>query len=102
MTARSEPAIGMSEAMERFISDVVVPAFEEVSRELERHGLSSKEIDAVCEGAQPPGNQRLWKRALEQNALWGEIEEAILRLLPESAQGHPWSIAAIGEEAAFM
>jgi multidrug efflux pump subunit AcrA (membrane-fusion protein) len=69
-------------------------------RELERHGLSSKEIDAVCEGAQPPGNQRLWKRALEQNALWGEIEESILNLLPERDRAHPWSIAAIGELSA--
>jgi multidrug efflux pump subunit AcrA (membrane-fusion protein) len=69
-------------------------------RELERHGLSPKEIDGVCKGAQPPGNQRLWKRALEQNALWGEIEESILRLLPPSDQAHPWSIAAIGELSA--
>ena len=69
-------------------------------RELERHGLSSVEIDAVCKGAQPPGNQRLWKRALEQNALWGEIEESILNLLPERARTHPWSIAAIGELSA--
>jgi multidrug efflux pump subunit AcrA (membrane-fusion protein) len=69
-------------------------------RELERHGLSPEEIDAVCEGAQPPGNQRLWKRALEQNVLWGEIEETILNLLPGRVQTHPWSIAAIGELSA--
>jgi multidrug efflux pump subunit AcrA (membrane-fusion protein) len=69
-------------------------------RELERHGLSTEEIDAVCKGAQPPGNQRLWKRALEQNSLWGEIEESILKLLPESDRAHPWSIAAIGELSA--
>jgi multidrug efflux pump subunit AcrA (membrane-fusion protein) len=69
-------------------------------RELERHGLSGKEIDAVCKGAPPPGNQRLWKRALEENALWGETEEAILGLLPERDRTHPWSIAAIGELSA--
>jgi len=69
-------------------------------RELERHGLSSEEIDRVCEGALPPGNQRLWKRALEQNSLWGEIEESILNLLPEQARAHAWSIAAIGELSA--
>jgi len=69
-------------------------------RELERHGLAPKEIDSVCEGALPPGNQRLWKRALEQNSLWGDIEETILNLLPERARAHPWSIAAIGELSA--
>jgi len=70
-------------------------------RELERHGLSPEEIDSLREGGgAPPGNRRLWKRALEQNALWGEIEEAILCALPEEARDHAWSIAAIGELSA--
>ena len=69
-------------------------------RELQRHGLSKEEIDAVRRGAIPPGNQRLWKRALEQNGLWGEIEEAILNTLPTQQRVRPWSIAAVGELSA--
>jgi len=69
-------------------------------RELERHGLAPDEIVRVQEGGQPPGSQRLWKRALEQNGLWGAAEEAILAALPEAARTQPWSIAAIGELAA--
>jgi multidrug efflux pump subunit AcrA (membrane-fusion protein) len=69
-------------------------------RELERHGLSGAEIDSVANGAIPPGNLRLWRRALENNGLWGKPEDAILGALPERARGLPWSIAAIGELAA--
>jgi len=69
-------------------------------RELQRHGLAPDEIDGVCKGALPPGNQRLWKRALEQNGLWGETEAAILDTLPELLRLRPWSIAAVGELSA--
>ncbi|MHC4932159.1 MAG: efflux RND transporter periplasmic adaptor subunit [Planctomycetota bacterium] len=69
-------------------------------RELERHGLSIAEIDSVANGALPPGNLRLWRRALENNGLWGDPEDAILGALPERARELPWSVAAIGELAA--
>jgi multidrug efflux pump subunit AcrA (membrane-fusion protein) len=69
-------------------------------RELERHGLVAKEIDAVAAGALPPGNLRLWKRALESNGLWGETEDTILATLPEREQSLPWTVAAVGELAA--
>lgn len=69
-------------------------------RELERHGLSADEIAAVIAGGNPPSGQRLWKRALQQNALWGGTEEAILATLPDKDRTHPWSIAAIGELSA--
>jgi multidrug efflux pump subunit AcrA (membrane-fusion protein) len=69
-------------------------------RELERHGLSADEVESVVEGALPPGNQRLWQRALEQNGLWGEVEARILAALPETERARPWSIAAIGELSA--
>jgi biotin carboxyl carrier protein len=69
-------------------------------RELERHGLSRDEIETVTAGGNPPSGQRLWKRALQQNALWGETEESILETLPDKDRTHPWSIAAIGELSA--
>lgn len=68
--------------------------------ELERHGLSTEEITAVEKGTSPPGSQRLWKRALERNALWNEVTESMLQSLPETERELPWSVAAIGELAA--
>ncbi|MEE8107220.1 MAG: hypothetical protein V3T86_16920 [Planctomycetota bacterium] len=69
-------------------------------QELERHGLTKAEIEAVRGGAHAPPNQRLWKRALQHNSLWGATEEAILAKLPEAARDQPWAIAAIGELSA--
>jgi hypothetical protein len=71
-----------------------------VERELERHGLSPEEIEAVAGGALPPGNLRLWRRALENNGLWGVAESRILDALPEHDRALPWCVAAIGELAA--
>jgi biotin carboxyl carrier protein len=73
---------------------------ENARRELERHGLSGEEIDAVAEGEHPPGNPKLWRRVLEENGLWGEAEEAILNSLPPRQRNLPWTIAAIGELSA--
>ena len=69
-------------------------------QELARHGLSRFEIKEVLAGKLPPGNQSLWQRALQQNGLWGRVENAVLESLPERQQGLPWSIAAIGELSA--
>ncbi|MDH3592009.1 MAG: hypothetical protein OER88_09030, partial [Planctomycetota bacterium] len=68
--------------------------------ELERHGLSTDEIDAVRKGEPAPGSQRLWRRALEQNGLWGDAEESIHSALSQPARDRPWTIAAIGELSA--
>lgn len=68
--------------------------------ELEWHGLSDAEIDGVARGANPPGNRRLWKRALERNDLWGEREEALFAALPPADRQRPWAVAAIGELSA--
>ena len=68
--------------------------------ELAWHGLTPQEIVAVRAGEHPPANRTLWKRALEHNGLWGELEGAILGALDEDLRGRPWAIAAIGELSA--
>ena len=68
--------------------------------EMERHGLSAAEVDAVQSGKAAPDSQKLWKRALERNGLWTALSEEILRTLPERQQDAPWSVAALGELAA--
>ena len=69
-------------------------------RELAWHGLSPEEIDALRAGAPPPPTRSLWRRALEQNGLWGEHEREILGSLPEHDREGPWVIATIGELSA--
>jgi len=73
---------------------------ENAERELARHGLSPEEIAAVRDGGRPPATRRLWRRALEENGLWGDVETAILDALPESERTRPWVIATIGELSA--
>jgi hypothetical protein len=68
--------------------------------ELERHGLSEAEIDAVERGGHPPPYQALWKHALERQGLWPPAAEAIRRALPEAQRDLPWVVASIGELAA--
>ena len=68
--------------------------------ELERHGLSPAEIEAVERGQPAPASQKLWKRALQRNALWNDITEAMLQTLPVAERELPWPVAAIGELAA--
>ena len=68
--------------------------------ELERHGLSRKELDELESGGRGPSNQMLWKRALENNGLWTRAADAIYKSLSEEQQKMPWAVAAIGELSA--
>lgn len=68
-----------------------------VRRELARHGLEQDEIEAVARGAETPPNPRLWRRVLEENALWTPDSTRLQACLPEAQRDLPWVIAAIGE-----
>jgi len=68
--------------------------------ELVWHGLTRDELKSLRDGGEPPPNRTLWKRALEHNGLWGEVEESIAASLSEDLRQRPWSIAAIGELSA--
>lgn len=66
-------------------------------RELCRHGLEEEECAAVAQGAEAPPNPRLWRRVLEENALWTAQSTRLLGVLPADLTDAPWAIAAIGE-----
>lgn len=65
--------------------------------ELERHGLTEAERQAVADGATPPANASLWRRVLQENGLWSEHADRIHASLPPTARALPWTTAAIGE-----
>ncbi len=68
--------------------------------ELDTHGLTQEEIDAVARGKQAPRTRYLWKRSLEKAGLWTETSEALWTALPEAQRELPWCIAAVGELSA--
>lgn len=69
--------------------------------ELERHGLTDEEQQAVAKGAHPPANASLWKRVLQENGLWSRHADRIFAALPAATQALPWTVAAVGELSAL-
>ncbi|MDA1194220.1 MAG: hypothetical protein O2894_03475 [Planctomycetota bacterium] len=65
--------------------------------ELERHGLTLAEREAVAGGEPAPSNPRLWQRVLQENGLWTAVADRIQAALPEAVRDLPWAIAALGE-----
>ncbi len=69
-------------------------------REIERHGLTSAEIDALPRQGAVVANDVLWRRALAANGFWSEREDAVLAALPERLRRTPWVVGGLGELAA--
>lgn len=69
--------------------------------ELERHGLTETEQQAVAKGDPPPANASLWRRVLSENGLWSRHADRIFEALPSTAQALPWTVAALGELTAM-
>ena len=77
------PIVPRSRLLElQYKRDEARQKLENAQHELEWHGLSEEEIEAVSKGERPPPTRKMWRRALEQNGLWGETETAILNGLP--------------------
>ncbi len=67
---------------------------------LEHHGCTDAEVKKIEDGGHPPRNRDLWRRALAHHGLFGELEIALEKLLPETVRKLPWTVAVIGELAA--
>ncbi len=68
--------------------------------ELEHHGLSKAEIDALVAGGHLPRGRDLWRRILTVHGLWTDEVQAVYATLPEATRNLPWTIATLGEMAA--
>jgi len=66
-------------------------------REIERHGFTRVEIDAVGSGALSAPNDRLWRRALASSGFWTAREDRILDALTPEMRQVPWLVGALGE-----
>ena len=71
-----------------------------VRSELEHHGLSTVEIDAVVAGGHMPRVRELWQRVLTVHGLWTAHVKELFAALPPSTRNLPWSIATLGELSA--
>ncbi|MEZ5966812.1 MAG: hypothetical protein R3F56_23435 [Planctomycetota bacterium] len=69
--------------------------------ELDKHGLSDEQIDAVAGGAALPAfDEAMWRQALLHNGLWTGAAQTVHEALPPGVRSTPWVIATIGELAA--
>ena len=68
-----------------------------LKHELERHGLSSRQIQSVEKGCFPSIDVQIWLGALEHNGFWTPLARKIHGGLPESLRTLPWTVATIGE-----
>lgn len=73
---------------------------EDARHELERHGLTAKEIAAVEGGASAPPNVHLWEHALRRSGLWPAAADKLHARVPVADRALPWCIVAIGELSA--
>ncbi len=74
---------------------------EQARLELEKHGLTSEQIEEIEGGASLPlFDEKMWQRALARNGLWSPAAQRLSEALPTSLRTLPWVTATIGELAA--
>jgi len=73
----------------------------ELSRgEMERHGLSTEEVDRAESGEDVPMSPASVRRVLERNQMWTASADAVLAALPERLAALRYTSAVLGELAA--
>ena len=76
-------------------------ALERARLELEKHGFTKPQVDAMqAGGAIPDVGEDTWRRALQRNGLWTEAAQSLYEVVPENLRPERWTIATIGELAA--
>ena len=72
--------------------------WEQARLELQEHGYTEKQIDAIAAGGPIPNlGQDTWKRALERNGLWSAVAQELFDIVAPKQRSERWTIATIGE-----